>query len=135
MSRPARFATPMTSRERLLHDSMRSAPLRQIYPQLSEVRVEFEFQDGTTRTPSPQSFSHFPAARGFFRYACPSHSCNGEFDLSEQVAELASNAEGSQRTRRMSVACTGQRAHDATRHVDCPICARVRVSTILRETE
>src|SRR6478735_9203005 len=100
MSRPSRLASPANNRERMKMDFTRSAPLRQIYPQLAEVRVEFEFQDGTTRSPSPQAFSYFPAARGFFRYACPCHNCSGEFDLSDQIAELAGNT-SNQRTRRL----------------------------------
>jgi hypothetical protein len=132
MSRPSRVASPANNRERLKMDFTRSAPLRQIYPQLAEVRVEFEFQDGTTRSPSPQSFSYFPAARGFFRYACPCHNCSGEFDLSGCIAELAGASNGAQKTRRLNLSCTGQRAQVINERVACPIAARVRVSAIPR---
>jgi hypothetical protein len=134
LSRPARSA-PSNNREQLKLDSTRAAPLRDIYPQLAEVRVEFEFIDGTTRAPSPQSFSYFPAARGFFRYACPFHSCTGEFDLSGHVAELAGKTGRAQRTRSVNVTCTGKRAQDWNARIDCPICAQIRVSAILHTTE
>jgi hypothetical protein len=109
-------------------DSVRAATLRELYPQLAEVRVEFEFQDGTTRSPSSQSFAYFPAARGFFKYACPCHNCSGEFDLSGFVAELAGKGGRTPRSRSVRISCTGQRAHE---HINCPICAQIRVSAVL----
>ncbi len=110
-------------------------PLRDLYPQLAEVRVEFEFQDGTSRSPSPQAFSYFPAARGFFRYACPCHSCSGEFDISTYVAELAAKTDRPQRNRRVTLSCAGQRALDLKGRVACPIGASVRVSATQHTTE
>lgn len=135
MSRSSRHALPTNARERLTYDSARAAPLRDIYPQLAEVRIEFEFQDGTSRSPSPQSFSYFPAARGFFRYACPCHSCSGEFDIAAVVAELADKGGKPQRTRGVNFTCTGQRAQDLNKRIPCPISVSVRVSTTLRTTE
>jgi hypothetical protein len=126
---------PTNTRERLAHDFTRAMPLRDLYPQLAEVRVEFEFQDGTSRSPSPQAFSYFPAARGFFRYACPCHSCSGEFDISTYVAELAAKADRPQRHRRVTLSCAGQRALDMNGRVACPIGANVRVSATLHATE
>ena len=134
MSRPSRHVLPTNTRERLAYDFTRAAPLRDLYPQLAEVRVEFEFQDGTLRAPSPQAFSYYPAARGFFRYACPCHSCSGEFDISSHVAELAAKA-GPQRNRRLNLTCPGQRALDINERVACPIGASVRVSATQRAPE
>ena len=135
MNRPSRSATPTNTRERLLQEFARAATLRQVYPQLAEVRVELEFKDGDSPSPSPQSFSYFPAARGFFRYACPRHSCSGEFDLSTFVAEVAANDASTPRTRRLDVACTGQRVHELNERLACPIGARIRVSVKLRKAE
>ena len=135
MARPPRQASAATGRDRLKLDFARAASLRELYPQFAEVRVEFEFQDGTTRNPSPQSFSYFPAARGFFRYACPCHSCSGEFDLSPYIAELADKAGRKQRARSLNVTCTGQRAHQPFAPSDCPICARINLSATLHSTE
>ena len=125
----------MHSRERLKLDFTRAPSLREIYPQLAELRIEFEFEDGTTRSPSPQSFSYFPAARGFFRYACPCHSCSGEFDLSGYVAEMADPAAFPSRSRRVQVTCTGQRAQELNVREACPICARIRVSAKMHSPE
>jgi hypothetical protein len=135
VNRSSRTATPTNTRERLLQDFTRAALLRQVYPQLAEVRVELEFQDGTSPTPSSQAFSYFPAARGFFRYACPRHSCSGEFDLSPYVAEVAAGGASTQRTRRVDVTCTGQRAHELNEKLACPIGVSIRVSAKLRKAE
>jgi len=94
--------------------------------------VDIEFKDGLSPSHSTQSFSYFPAARGFFRYACPCYSCSGEFDLSGVVAELASKPDRS-RTRSVSLSCTGQRAHELKERIPCPICAQVRLSAVPHE--
>ena len=130
MSRPSRQSAVLSSRDRLKLEFTRAAPLRDLYPQLAQVRVELEFDDGTPRRPSPQAYSYFPSAQGFFRYACPCHTCNGEFDLSAHVAELAQQSGRSQRTRKMNFSCSGQRAQDAEANASCPISAQVRVSTV-----
>jgi hypothetical protein len=132
LSRPPRQGVVPNSREKLKIDFTRAAPLRDLYPQLAELRIEFEFDDGTARTPSPQSFSYFPAARGFFRYACPCHTCSGEFDLSGFVAELAGTGR-KERSRRVQVSCTGQRVQELNTREACPICARIHVSAILHQ--
>jgi hypothetical protein len=122
------YGIAATHREKLKLDNSRAPPLREIYPQLAELRVEFEFQDSTARPPSALAFSYFPAARGFFRYACPCHTCNGEFDLSTQVAELADIHDQPPRTKRMSLSCTGLRPVETNVRGACPIIARVRLS-------
>ncbi len=137
MSRPARNGPSINSRERLRQDFSRAARLRELYPRLAEVRVEFEFQDDGSPRPSPQSFAYFPAARGFFRYACPCHACSGEFDLTPIVTELAGTAtDHGRRSRQVSVSCSGQRAAgEAKEPTACPICAKVHLSTILQDED
>lgn len=109
-------------------DFTRAAPLRDLYPKIAEMRIELEFEDGTDRAPSAQSFSFFPAARGFFRFACPCHTCSGEFDFTGVVAELATERSRLQRNRRMKVSCEGQRIQGSELRAACPITARVRLS-------
>jgi hypothetical protein len=128
VSRPAGFALPTNSRERLKNESKQAGLLRELYPRLAELRVEFDFDDGTTRPPSVQSYFHFPPARGFFRYPCPCHSCSGEFDLSGYVAELAGSAERARLVRRITVPCPGLRPHERQERVACPIRASIRIS-------
>jgi hypothetical protein len=122
-------------REQLKLDFSRAAPLREIYPQLAELRVEIDYEDGSDRPPSSVAFAYFPAARGFFRYACPCHSCNGEFDLSEEIALLAGEASRQRRSRRVQVACAGMRLQESRTREPCPICARIRLSATLNSVE
>ena len=133
MGRPAKSEATTSSRERLRQEFSRAATLREAYPQLAEVRVDIEFADGSSPSHSSQSFAYFPAARGFFRYACPDHGCSGEFDLSGHVAELAGKSTRSGRSRSVSITCSGQRRHDMQERVACPICAQVRVSLVPHE--
>lgn len=123
------------SRERLRQQFTRSVPLRQIYPQFAEVRIELEFRSDGRTTPSAQSFAYFPAARGFFRYACPCHSCDGDFDLSQQVAELAVTGRDERCSRSVEVACVGERAGDAEQRAACAVVARARLSAVMRSPE
>jgi hypothetical protein len=132
VSRPAGTTTHSnSSRERLRTESKQAAPLRDVHPQLAELRVEFDFDDGTARPPSVQSYFHFPAARGFFRYPCPCHSCSGDFDLSGYVAELAGSVEHAQLMRQVILDCTGQRPLELRIHEACPVRASIRISATL----
>ncbi len=128
MSRPARFTLPGNSRERLRFEQKQAAPLAQLYPQLSEVRVEFDFDDGTDTPPSLQTFSHFPAARSLFRYPCPCHSCDGEFDLTGPIATLAGAVKRNPRVQRLTVICPGQRLEAHQQKSACPIRATINLS-------
>jgi hypothetical protein len=133
-----RVATPRSAnrnRDQFKLDFSRAAPLREIYPQLAELRIEFDYEDGSERPPSSVAYAYFPAARGFFRFSCPCHSCNGEFDLSAQVAELAGETGRQRRSRRMQVSCTGLSLQETRLREPCPIGARVRISAALHPEE
>lgn len=104
--------------------------LREKYPQLEQVQIEFHFDDQRHPVPSPQSYAYFPAARSFFRYACPCHSCTGEFDITPLVAELAGRSGSKPRSRAISLHCPGERAVDHNARTACQIDARIRVSII-----
>jgi hypothetical protein len=132
LNRKPRTAAQLTSRERLKHDFTRASPMRELHPRLAELRVALEFQDQVTPSPSPQSFSYFPAARGFFRYSCPCHTCSGEIDLSSHVADLAGKPGDREHTRRVSVLCMGQRILDRAEPVRCPITVQIVLSAVVR---
>lgn len=132
MSRPGTFTLPTNSREQLRQDMRQAAMLRETYPQLSELRLEFNYDDGTPRPPSLQSYFHFPAARCLFRYACPCHSCNGTFDLAGLVDELVKDPRQSRLTRRVTLSCEGQRPRERGVQEDCPVRATVRITARLQ---
>jgi hypothetical protein len=135
LSRPPLVGVLTPHRELLRQELHRAPPLRDIYPHLAQVRIEFEFQDNGPRTPSPQSFAYFPAAQGFFRYACPCQGCSGEFDLSGHVAELAALAGSSPRKTSVQIFCTGERLAEVGARVPCPLSARVRISATAHPPE
>jgi hypothetical protein len=128
VSRPSRFTLPANNRERLRNEQRQAAPLSQLYPQLSEVHVEFAFEDGTDSPPSLQNYSHFPAARSLFRYPCPCHSCDGEFDLASYIANLAGSTKRTPRVQRFTVVCPGQRLEAQQQRSACPIRATISIS-------
>jgi hypothetical protein len=64
--------------------------------------------------------------RAAFRYACPCHSCGGEFDISTYVAELAAKAD---HHSAISVNLPARAAVDINKRVACPISA-LRVSAV-----
>lgn len=106
-----------------------------MYPQFAEVRVAFEFQSDGRRTPSPQAYSYFPAANGFFRYACPCHSCSGEFDLTGHVEELARKVGRAPRVSNVDLACDGLCIEAANTQTACPIIVHVQLTAVLHPLE
>ena len=123
-----RAGVPETRQGRRQHDFVRASAMRQLFPQLAELRVEIEFEDGTAWAPSAQSFAYFPAARGFFRYPCPCHACDGEFDLTESVVRSAGETRQS-RTIRLDLRCQGRRIRESEAQ-SCEIRARVRIRAL-----
>jgi hypothetical protein len=108
-------------RDQRQHDWERAPPLRQVYPQLGLIRLELVFADATRPAPSPQSLTFYPAARAFFRVACPCFDCDGEFDLSSNVRELAPSAGPRQRRVSGMLQCQGMRIRDRSGSARCPV--------------
>jgi hypothetical protein len=102
---------------------------------VAEVRVEFEFEDSNARAPSSQTYAYFPAARGFFRYACPCQTCSGEFDLSGHVSELAAETGRRERSLHVDIPCAGQRVREMNVREACQIRARVTLTATPHSTE
>src|SRR5579863_7188108 len=81
-------------RYRRQYDRDRSPALRSAFPQLLQLNIELSFGDRTGAAPkevvpSSQSHAFYPPAQAFFRFRCPCADCDGEFDLSTNVAQLA----------------------------------------------
>jgi hypothetical protein len=117
-----KIASPIEQRrDRRLHDRERAPPLRQLFPQLGLVRLEMVFADPTRPAPSSQAHTFYGAARAFFRFACPCFDCDGEFDLSATVGELAAAAGPRLRQVRGTLQCQGIRTRDRASGAHCPI--------------
>jgi hypothetical protein len=74
--------------------------------------------------------SLYPAARAFFRFACPCADCDGEFDLAAVVAELVTGGAAAKRTGRSVTgrsACQGVHWRDSDHSEPCRIELSFRV--------
>lgn len=108
-------------------DRNRAPPLREEFPELAQLRVELYFADSTRPAPSSQSHTLYPAARAYFRFACPCFDCNGEFDLGAEARALAAASGPRQRETRGALECVGVRSHDQRGGVRCPIQLQFRI--------
>jgi hypothetical protein len=114
--RPAR-TTPAAGRDALRERQRRgrtgALAMRERYPQLTALQVDFDFSDRAEYLPSPQVTVFHPPAPAYFRFACPYNDCDGEFDLTKAVDLAVSSRDGQARgqvhcggTRHRGVACT-----------------------------
>ena len=137
----ARKSSKITGRERLMNERTRSAPLREVFPNVDQLRIELVFNDASAFIPSPQLHTLYPAASAFFRFACPCADCDGDFDLTDAVASLL--LESSAGRRRIDASssgrmdCQGVRLRDMAGQKVCPmqltfrlISAAVRTSNV-----
>jgi hypothetical protein len=117
-----KIASPVEQRrDQRQHDRERAPSLRQLFPQLGLIRLELTFADATRPAPSSQTHTYYAAARAFFRFACPCYDCDGEFDMSAAVRELAAAAGPRLRQVRGTLHCQGIRARDRASGARCPI--------------
>ena len=86
------------------------------YPQFASLRLECDFTDGGVTAPAPHVMVLHPPAPAFFLFPCPFSDCDGEFDLTAPVAELA--REGATQ-REGQLRCAGHRAVDRSGQVAC----------------
>jgi hypothetical protein len=137
----ARKSSKITGRERLMNERTRSAPLREVFPNVDQLRIELVFNDASAFIPSPQLHTLYPAASAFFRFACPCADCDGDFDLTGAVASLL--LESSVGRRRIDASssgrmdCQGVRLRDMAGQKVCPmqlsfrlVSAAVRASNV-----
>jgi hypothetical protein len=105
-------------REQQRRNRATAQTLRSAYPQFESLRIEFDFSEPETSAPAPQVLVLHPPSQAYFVFACPFADCDGEFDLTHQVAELArsgeASCEGVQR-------CGGQRLRDHRGRVPCQL--------------
>ena len=119
--------TAQTKREWLVRERQLSAPMADRFPGLEEMRIELAF--GGLRAgesvPSSQLHTLYRAARAFFRFPCPYASCDGDFDLTEAVEQIAmQSADPSRFTASVDgrMQCQGHRFQsDPLLRTRCPI--------------
>jgi hypothetical protein len=112
--------TIVLRREQLTSEHLRADPLRKLFPNIEQLRIELLFGDPETHLPppSPQLRTLFPAAPAFFRFACPCADCDGDFDLTDAVTTMMRNPAGRTRTTSFTgqLSCHGVRFRDHAEH-------------------
>lgn len=105
----SRAAARQANRERLRRDRAAALALRELFPAVQQLRLEFKFESTTSSAPTSQSHVLHPPARAFFEFRCPYADCDGQFDLTSAVnaslADPTHQAEG-------VLECCGVRAGD-----------------------
>lgn len=105
----------LSRREQLTSEHLRAEPLRKLFPEIDQLRIELVFHDPKTElAPSPQLHTLFAAAPAFFRFACPCADCDGDFDLTDAVTTLMTNPAGRKRVATGQLFCAGVRFRDHT---------------------
>jgi len=130
----SRKALGISAQRRMQMQSARaaSAALRDRFPQVTTLRFELRFEDRDGRPPSPQQHTLYPAARAFFRFACPCSECDGDFDLGPAVTALVGELSESRRAVTGAVSgqlgCEGWRARERANSRPCTIELHYRLS-------
>jgi len=95
--------------------------MRSRYADVAKLQIDLNFAGMSRPPPSPQSHSYYPPARAFFRFACPCSECDGEFDLSANVASLAELKQPSARTASGRLGCEGMHFRERATAAPCPM--------------
>jgi hypothetical protein len=103
------------------NDRLQAPPMRSRYANVAKLQIDLSFLGSSRPAPSPQSHSYFPPARAFFRFACPCSECDGEFDLSTSVAELAEVKRPAARTASGRMSCEGVHFRERPTAAPCPM--------------
>ena len=105
-------------REKQRRDRATAQAMRNAYPQFASLRLEFDFSEPETSAPAPQVLVLHPPSQAYFVFSCPYADCDGEFDLTTEVAALARSGEPSCEGHQR---CGGQRARDARGRMPCDL--------------
>lgn len=94
-------------RERMRRNHATALALREVFPGVQQLRLEFVFSGPSSTTPATQAHTLHAGARAFFEFPCPYADCDGQFDLSAAVKAALAN-----RTHRATgeLECSGKRA-------------------------
>lgn len=102
-------------------------PLRALFPDVTQLRIELEFVHEFGWAPSTQVHILHPPARALFRYPCPFAGCTGWFDLEMPI--MQSLREGVTKFSG-DLRCTGVRPRDRSTGNPCGVRLKYRVKAI-----
>jgi hypothetical protein len=107
-------------RERQRRDRAMAQLMRAQYPQFASLKLEFDFSesDPDIKAPAPHLLVMHPPSQAYFVFSCPYADCDGEFDLTSAVADLARSHEAHAHGTRK---CSGQRVRDKSGRTPCQL--------------
>jgi hypothetical protein len=131
---PAKSTKPKDIRQAQLQAQLAAAgPMRDRFPQLSELQVDLAFASSTADpSPSAQRFTLYPAARAYFQYRCPCADCDGVVDLGDAVRELAASAAQSPGRSSGQLTCQGTRLRNSAFSQPCSMQVKYQLRTLPR---
>ncbi|HEY6124399.1 MAG TPA: hypothetical protein VIV63_07090 [Steroidobacteraceae bacterium] len=107
-------------RERQRRDRATAQVMRVMYPQFASLRLKFDFSESDPEISAlaPHLLVMHPPSQAYFVFPCPYADCDGEFDLTRAVADLARSQEphasGNQK-------CGGHRVRDKNGRTPCQL--------------
>jgi hypothetical protein len=115
-------------RERQRRERAAAQPLRVMYPQFASLKLEFVFAESNPEivAPTPHLLVMHPPTQGYFVFACPCADCDGDFDLTSAVAELARSREPKAHG---NLKCGGQRIRDKNGRAPCDLTLRYVIAS------
>lgn len=114
-------------RERQRRDRATAQLLRVSYPQFASLRLQFEFRESNPdiAPPVPHLLQMHPPSPAYFLFPCPHADCDGEFDLTSAVAELARSRQRHCDGRQV---CGGQRIRDKNGRGPCLLALKYTIA-------
>ena len=104
------------TRERQRRDRALTPLMRDRYPTMTSLQLDFDFSDDEKFSPAPQVIVLHPPARAYLIFACPYGDCDGEFNLAPAVDELVNS--GASRDHGQ-LRCSGRRTSGRAAHGAC----------------
>jgi hypothetical protein len=107
-------------RERQRRDRATAQLLRVMYPKIASLRLQFQFSESNEElsAPAPQLLVMHPPTQAYFMFPCPYADCDGEFDLTSAVADIARSRESHSHG---SLKCGGHRVRDKNGRTPCQL--------------
>jgi hypothetical protein len=103
-------------RERQRRDRALTPLIRDRYPTMDSLQIDFDFSDKEQFSPAPQVIVLHPPARAYLIFACPYGDCDGEFNLAPAVDEMVNSGESRDQGQ---LRCSGRRSGSRESHSSC----------------
>ncbi len=104
--------------DRLRRDRTAALALRTAFPEVEQLRLDLRFEGAARNTPASQSHVLHPPARAFFEFPCPYADCDGQFNLTAEVAAAVASPD---HKFEGALECSGVRARDHATKQPCKL--------------